>query len=366
MFLTARIFGIFTYVVLLILALLGVRCLPQRQTKYAIGGYLLALCAVAWFYVPYITTDIYRHSQYATYLAQQSLDNFFYTLSSAKSGLFTMVYFRLFAKCLMPVTCAIVFGIIFYILANTSKQLHVIRSVVMLSLLWVMTNDFYLISITNVRSYVAVAFVSFCIYREVFQHRFNVLHILLYLCAIEMHSIGIVLVAFRALMYLFSGGRLTAWKIILIPLILATIIFAFPFYQDLLFRSAEKFEKYYEYNSYNYIWERVIFTIQTIVQGYILWKAYAYRLFKGNPWSSYKLTVTGAFVVLLVCHLHVTFLQRWIIFSAILELPVLIYLLQLEHEKHRHQAKQFLIATCLITFAFVCTRGNLCSLKFWE
>lgn len=366
MFLTARLFGVFTYVVLLALALVGVRYLPQRQTKYVIWGYFLVLCAVAWFYVPYITTDIYRHNQYAAQLAQLPLNDFFYTLASAKAGLFTLVYFRVFVSCLMPVTCAIVFGAIFYILADTSKQLRVTRSVITLALLWIMTNDFYLVSITNVRSYVAVAFVAFCIYRETFQRKFSGLNILLYLCAIEMHSMGIVLVVFRTLAYLVSGGKLTFWKIILFPFILATVVLAFPLYQELLFGSAERFEGYYDHNTYNYVWERVIFIIQTIVQGYILWKAYVYRLFKEDTWASYKLTVTGAVVVLVICHLHVVFMQRWIIFSAILELPVLIRLLQLEHAKHHHQIKQFLIATCFITFAFVCSRGNLCSLKFWE
>ena len=366
MFLTARIFGVFTYIVLLCLALLGVRYLPQRQTKYVIWGYLLVLCAVAYIYVPDVNKDITRLALYAQDYAQKSLNDFLDLLTTAKSGLFMLVYFRLFANCLMPVTCMIVFGSAFYILADTSKKLHVIRSIVMLALMWIMTNDFYVISISNIRSYVAVAFVTFCIYREIFQHKFNVLNIFLYLCAIEMHSMGIVLVAFRILVYLVSGGKITVWKIILVPIILATLILAFPIYQDFLIRSSDKFERYYTNGTYNYVWERIIFTIQTIVQGYILWKAYVYRLFKENPWNSCRLLVIASFVVLLICHVRVTFMQRWIIFSTILELPVLIRLLQLEHEKHRHQVKQFLIATCLITFAFVCSRGNLCSLKFWE
>lgn len=74
----------------------------------------------------------------------------------------------------------------------------------------------------------------------------------------------------------------------------------------------------------------------------------------------------GGFIVLLICQLHVTFVQRWIIFSAILDIPLLMRLLQEENRRNRHQVKQFVIASCLLTFAFVCSRGNLCSLKFWE
>ena len=366
MFLTARLFGVFTYIVLMLLALAGVRYLPQRRTKYVLGIYLIALCIVAWCYVPYITTDIYRLQKFAFEYAQMPLNDFMYLLANSKSGLFTLIYFRLFAQCLMPVTCGIVFGSMFYILLNTSAQQQVSRSVIMLSLFWLMTNDFYLVSITNIRSYVAVAFVAFCIYREVFQHKFGLFNILLYVCAIEMHSIGIVLVAFRTLIYLVFGGRITIWKLLLVPLIIATLIFSFPFYQNLLLDSTEKMEAYYAEGYYEYVWERVIFIIQTLVQGYILCKAYIYRLFTEEKFAPYKLLVTGAVIVLAICQIHVTFAQRWIIFSTILEIPVLVRLLQQEEEKNRHQIKQFLIASCLITFAFVCTRGNLCSLKFWE
>ena len=366
MFLTARIFGIFTYIVCLVIALLGVRYLPPRQTKYVVWGYLVVLCLIALCYIPYITTDVYRHNQLAAALAQMPLDNFLYILSTAKSGLFTFIYFRIFEGYLMPVTCAIVFGSMFFILLTSAKQIQCTRSIIFLVLLWIMTNDFYLISITNIRSYVAVAFVTFCMYRETFEHKFNLFNVILYLCAIEMHSMGIVLVAFRTLAYLFSGGKLSVWKMLLVPLIIMLLIVGLPFYQDLLIGSTNKFESYYTGNSYNYIWERVIFIIQTIVQVFILYKAYAYRLFKEHNFANYKTAVTWAVIVLLICHLHVTFMQRWIMVSAILEIPLLMCLLKKEQELHRHQIKQFLIVSCLITFAFVCTRGNLCSLKFWE
>ena len=73
-----------------------------------------------------------------------------------------------------------------------------------------------------------------------------------------------------------------------------------------------------------------------------------------------------AVVTLIICHLHVTFTQRWIFFSAILEIPILVRILQKDYEFNRKNMKNFMILTSLITFAFVCSRGNLCSLKFWE
>lgn len=366
MFLTARLVGIFTYIVVLFMTLAAVRYVSERQTKYILWGYLAALCAMAYFYVPYITTDLYRHIPYAKYLAQMSWREFFFLFFSHKAGLFTLIYFRFFAPCLSTVTCAVVFGSMFYILWNSSKKIQVSRSVLMLALLWLMTNDFYLIAISNIRSYVAVAFVTFCIYRETFEHKFGLLNILLYVCAVEMHAMGIVLVGFRTLGYLVSSGKMSAWKFILIPMILLALVFGIPLYQNLLVDSTDKFEDYYTRGHYNYIWERVIFSIQILVQGYILFKAYMCRLFKEEMFAPYKVVVTMGFIVLFVCQIHVTFMQRWIIFSAILEVPVLLRLLQLEREQGRHQAMQFLITTSLITFAFVCSRGNLCSLKFWE
>ncbi len=366
MFLTARLFGVFTYVCLLAIALLAVRYFRQKQSHYVLVGYLAALCVVAAFFVPSVSTDIYRLSKFAQAYAQMPLESFLYMLTESKSGLFTLIYFRVFHNVLMPVTCFIVIGNMLYILYDSSKRLQASRSILMLGLMWLMTNDFFLTAISNIRSYVAVSFVAFCIYRETFQHKFSLLNILLYLCAIEMHAMGIVLVAFRVLVYLFSGGKITVWKVVLIPVLLVSIIVGFPLYQDLLFGSADKFESYYTSNPYNYVWERVIFIIQTLLQLYILWKAYALRIFKNPAFAPYKTAVTWGVIVLLICHLHVTFMQRWIIFSTILELPVLLCLLQKEKQHHRHQIGQTLIAFCLVTFAFVCARGNLCALKFWE
>lgn len=366
MFLTARIFGIFTYLALLVLALIATRYISRELTKYILWGYLLALCTMAWFYIPYITADVYRLQEYATHYAQIPWNDFLYHLSNSKSGLFTLVYYRLFSTCLMPVTCFIVFGVIFYILYYSGQLLQITRTTFMLTLLWIMTNDFFLTSISNIRSYVAVAFVSFCIYREIFEHKFNLSNIILYVCAAQMHAMGIVLVAFRAFAFLLTGGKITIWKIVLVPLLISFIIFGYSFYDYLLFNSVDKFGNYYTGNEYNYIWERVIFTIQSIVQLYILWKAYTYRLFREKLFSPYRMTITLAAIILIICHLHVTFTQRWIIFSAILEIPLLVRLLQKESERNRCQIKQFLILSCLATFAFVCTRGNLCSLKFWE
>lgn len=367
MFLTARIFGVFTYSVLLFISILAVRYVPQRQTKYVFWAYLLALCCMAWFYVPYMTTDIYRLQPIAQSYADMSANEFIYLLSTSTSGLFTFVYFRIFADCLMPVTCAIFFGIIFYIIYQSGKLFNVTRSVLLLVLLWIMTNDFYLLAITNIRSYVAVAFVSFCIYRETFQHKFGLLNILLYFCAVEMHSMGIVLVAFRVLMYLFPGGKLTIWKLLLIPVLLGGLIWGFNSYSFLLESSIDKFEDYYANNEYyEYIWERILFIMQTIVQGYILWKAYSQRIFKENNLNNYRNIVIAGVIVLLICYAHDTFLQRWIVFATILDIPVLMRLLQKENENKGHNIRRFIMASCIITFALVCTRGNLCSLKFWE
>lgn len=366
MFLTARLFGVFTYTALLIGAVFSLRYAPKSQIKYIVWLYLMALCVIAWLYVPYLTTDIYRLAQYAQTYSTFAWNDFIYLLLQSKTSMFTLLFFRFFPNLLMPITCFLVFGIIFYIIYSTGNFLKASRTTIILALFWIMTNDFYLTAISNIRSYLAVAFVAFCIHRETFKNKFSLLNILLYFCAIESHSMGIILVAFRILAYLLSGSKMTIWKIIFIPIILTGLVLGFTQYAPLLLSATEKFEDYYNYVDYNYLWERVIFTIQTFVQGYIIWKSFTYRVFREKAFASYKTLATGGFIVLLICQLHVTFMQRWIIFSAILDIPLLMRLLQEENRRNRHQVKQFVIASCLLTFAFVCSRGNLCSLKFWE
>lgn len=366
MFLAARLFAVLVYACLMFLFIFLIRQIKHSQVKYVFIAYFIVLCLMAYLYVPYETADIFRNNIIAQSLAQYSWAEFWYIITNSTSDIFTLLYFRYFADYLCLVTCAIMYGLIFYMIYDFSMKMQVRKAVIALVLLWIMTNDFYLISITNIRSYIAVIFVAFCIYREIFQHKFGILNIILYLCAIEMHSMGIILVAFRIIAYLSPGGKINIWKIVSIPLILVMLVVAFPWYQDLLFKSAERFEGYYNWVDYNYVWERVIFIIQTIVQGFILWKAHHYRLFKSSVFSSYQLTVIGAFVAFLICHLHVTFMQRWIVFSAILEIPVLIALLQKCYTQKDYSLRNFLIFSSLVTFAIVGSRGNLCSLKFWE
>ena len=366
MFLTARLFGISTYIFVMIVFLLLIKYTKQSQIKNILFFYLISLCVISYFYVPYITTDLFRHNITAKRLAELDWYEFWYIVKNSISGIFTLFYFRYFSNYLATVTCFIVYGIIFYIIYNSKIKVNAKTGIVIVVLLWIMTNDFYLISITNIRSYIAVVFVSICIYREIFEHKFGPTNIILYLCAIETHSIGIVLVAFRFIAYLFMKGQLTIWKMMLFPIIIAIVIFGASFYLPLLDSSVNKFESYYENNPYNYIWERIIFIIQTIVQIYILLKAYKYKIFKEDKFVYYKSAVTMAVIVLIICNLHVVFMQRWIIFSAILEIPILIRILQKEYELNRKNMRNFMITTSLITFAFVCSRGNLCSLKFWE
>ena len=366
MFLTARLFGIFTYVFVMVIFLLLIKYTKRSKIKYMLIFYLIVLCAIAYFYVPHITTDLFRHNIAAKRLSELSWYEFWYIIKNSVSGIFTLFYFRYFADYLATVTCFIIYGVIFYIIYNSKVKINLTNGLVAVTLFWIMTNDFYLIGITNIRSYVAVVFVCFCIYREIFQHKFGPINIFLYLCAIEMHSMGIVLVSFRFIAYLLMKGQLNILKIILFPVIIITVILTYSFYLPLLDISFDKFEGYYEYGKYNYIWERVIFTIQTIVQVYILLKTYKYKIFKENNFIYYKSVVTMAVIVLIMCNLKVVFMQRWIIFSAILEIPILMRLLQKEYELNKRNMRNFIIITSIITFAFVCSRGNLCSLKFWE
>lgn len=366
MFLTARLFGIFTYVFAMIMFLLLIRFTKQSQIKYILFFYLVVLCAISYFYVPYITTDLFRHNITAEKLSQLSWYDFWYTIKNSTSGIFRLFYFRYFSNYLATVTCFVVFGIVFYILYKSVKQNNSTKGILIIILFWIMTNDFYLTSISTIRSHVTISFVALCVYREIFQHKFGPINIVLYLCAIEMHSIGIVLVAFRFIAYLLMKGQLTIWKILLFPVIIVTVVLGTKFYLPLLDYSFEKFEKYYYYENYNYFWERVIFIIQTLVQVYILFKAYKYRIFNETNFIYYKSIVTVAVIALLLCHLHLTFVQRWIFFSTILEIPVLIKIFQKEYALNRTNMRNFMIVTSLITFIIVCSRGNLCSLKFWE
>ena len=177
---------------------------------------------------------------------------------------------------------------------------------------------------------------------------------------------GIVLVMFRFATYMLTRGQFSLWKMAAFPLVIIISVAGVPFYMEMGAESADKFMGYYNNNVYSYIWERVIYLIQTGVQIYILAKAYALRVFNDKDFTYYKIVVTLAVVILIICNVRVPFVQRWIIFSAMLEIPILTDVLKKESEVGMTKARNFMLATMFVTFPIVVSRGNLCSLKFWE
>ena len=366
MFIIPRLFGVAIYtLVMLSFVFIAKNSKPQNEHRVLIA-YLAVLCLMAYLYVPYITTDLFRLNPIADALAAMPFFEFLDLILSSRSGIFTFIYFRCFHGYLSPVTCFFVFGTMLTLIYRSSQKSEAPGAVLAVVLLWIMTNDFYLVSITNIRSYMAASFAAYCIYREIFLHKFGPLNVFLYLCAIETHSMGIVLVMFRFGTYMLTRGQFSLWKMAAFPLVIIIAIAGAPFYMSMGADSADKFMRYYNNDVYSYIWERVIFTIQTGVQIYILAKAYALRVFRDKDFTYYKITATLAVIILTICHIRVPFMQRWIIFSAMLEIPLLTDVLKKESEVGVTRARNFMLATMIVTFLIVVSRGNLCSLKFWE
>lgn len=366
MFIIARICGVAIYLlVMLLFGFIAKNCSEENKHK-VLASYLAVLCIMAYLYVPYITTDIFRLNPIADSLAAMPFFEFLDLILSSRSGIFTLIYFRTFHGYLSPVTCFLVYGTFFTLIYHSSEKSKCPNVIMALVLLWVMTSDFYLVSITNIRSYLAASFAAFCIYREIFLHKFGPLNIFLYLCAIEVHSMGIVLVMFRFATYMLTRGQFSLWKMAVFPLIILIAVAGAPFYMSMGSDSADKFMSYYNNDVYSYIWERILFIIQTCIQVYILVKAYALKVFRDKDFMYYKIVVTLAVVVLVICNIRVPFVQRWIIFSAMLEIPILTHILHKETWTGQTRIRNFMIATFFLTFAIVSSRGNLCSLKFWE
>ena len=366
MFIVARICGGIIYLLaMLVFSFIAKNCSEERK-HIVLAAYLAVLCLMAYLYVPYITTDIFRLNPIADSLAAMPFFEFLDLILSSRSGIFTLIYFRIFHGYLSPVTCFLVYGIFFALIYHSSEKSKCPNVVMALVLLWVMTSDFYLVSITNIRSYLAASFAAYCIYREIFLHKFGPLNVFLYLCAIEVHSMGIVLVMFRFATYMLTRGQFSLWKMAAFPLIIIMLVVGMPFYMSMGADSADKFVNYFNNDVYSYIWERILFIIQTAIQVYILAKAYALKVFRDKDFTYYKVVVTLAVVVLVICNIRVPFVQRWIIFSAMLEIPILTHILYKETWTGQTKTRNFMIASYFFTYAIVCTRGNLCSLKFWE
>lgn len=375
MFLLSRLIAISIYVLLTVVSVYILGRVKKTQTKIVLVAYLIILCIIAYLYYPYQTSDLYRVRMYVHDCASMSWSELFNAIVNGTSGLsstpMAMVYYKIIGgigndNFIPAISCFIIYGMLFYILYDYKINHDISNKVFSMAIFLLMAMDFFMPSIATIRSYIATVLVVYCIYRENMKNKFGCINIILYLISLMMHNIGTALIIFRVIVFLiFNDNNKTKIKrTIGVVVVLVCAVLFYHYYSSMITTSISNAIGYIDGDVYSYAWEQMICIIQTIFIFVIMLRSYSAGIFK-NSLVGYHKMLTLSWILLVIFNIEFSFLMRWCFFTEILALPAVMELVNVELINRKNRTYKLLFTIIFITLILACTRGYLCSLKFW-
>lgn len=373
MFIFNRLIGISIYVMTLIIICLFIRYSKKSNIKYFLFIYFILLCLMAFFYEPYETSDLYRIREYANALSQYSLENFISIIFNQNTPLastpLAMIYYRILGQLgdlrwISCVSCAIIYFFIFKMIYEITIKYNISSQTVAIVLFLIMSMDYFMPCIATIRSYISCILVAYNIYREIFKGKFSLINILFYLVSIFMHSIGIALVLFRLGCFNFIECKSIKLKMI-VCMITMMFLIRFSFITKILANASQILKSYLFNNIYFYVWEVIICFMCFLILIYILFKAKKFHTFLLINKTNYRIIVKVLMILFLLSFVQFTFMQRLSFFCTVIMIPILLITLNDDKYVKKIRTRQILMFCSLVILILVCSRGYLCSLKFF-
>ena len=366
MFLFERLAGVGTFAIILVFVCFLISiCKNNKSIGIILFLYTIILSIMGFFFVPYITTDLYRIYEYLDYFRTLDFKTFFetYQNSSVVGG---YVFYWLISKTgenrlLTAVSAFISFSCIFYLLRKTIKKYNISSKNVAITLFFIMATGVF-ITTTGVRTIMSISLVAFCFFRETVEKKFRLYHILLYVIAAFMHNFTVVIILIRLLIPLFDNtkriGKKTAY-IISLGGIIAFMAFNMKDLLDAVYRRAQG---YISGNAYSYFWGYIIGALILLAVLISLIQYSKIQKEENKDLNQFKLYS----IVLMV--ISVAFSFEYSIFartSSIL-LPIMYapcFMLSLEKSSDSKRNNMIILLVAILVVSFL--RGEMSAYKFF-
>ena len=201
MFLFERLFALAIYVLILLIVCFF---LSQRNSNYKkiFFIYTLLLAIMGFFYVPYITSDLYRIYEYLELFSRYDWNSFLYQRLDGDILKVDFIYYWLIAKTgefrLLPaINTILCYSCIFYIISHTAERYNISRKNIALATFFFMSIGNYMFVVSGIRCMLGISLMSFCFFRENVEKKFKWWHIPIYLFAVFVHHFVFVLMVGR-------------------------------------------------------------------------------------------------------------------------------------------------------------------------
>lgn len=372
MYIIQRLIGVSIYsiILLIICYLLGVT--SKKDHGKILIFYNILLFIMAYNFVPAPGNDLFRQFDTLHYYGSKSLKEIIEIMMTTATPI-NALYFHIIGKFnidgLLPaISSLIACGNIFYIIKNCAIKYNIKSKNIAIALFFFMSTGAYFQAISGIRTTLGFSIVAVCIYNEFINKKSLIKNILWYLLAGLLHPAVLAVILIRIGYLLIQNSNNRKINLLLIILFLISgMIYGDKFINSML-------EKAFYYTTskdkFSYFWEYVVGIVKIII-------IFTIQYF--NRKSNRKEDIDGGMVDLIkfinlinsiVCialFLEYNTFDRFLIFNSILFIPVLMNTLNLELSKIKNivTLKRFVIILSILMLVIECTRGNLCSLKFF-
>ena len=367
MFLIERLVGVGTYSAILLFACMLISELKSNKSvRIVLFAYTIFLSIIGFFFVPNSGADLYRIYGFLDSFSRYDFKAFLerYQDSSAPAS---YIYFWLISKTgenrLLPaINTFICYSCIFYIFRKTMEKYNISKQNLAIALFFYMSIGSYIYVISGIRTMLAVSLIAFCFFRETVEKKFKIYHVLLYIIAAFMHNLAVVVIVIRFVIPLFIKSRSFSKKIIYIIFLGAISVFAMLNMRELFDAVLNKAEGYIYGEMYSYFWDYVIGAIVVIVSIFIFAKVKSKKYGKGELSQIKIFSIVCVALSLVFCFEFSTFHRLATYVNGITVTPLVMMCLE---KKETKNMKNIILFASFVLLLLSCSRGSLCSLKFF-
>lgn len=381
MYLFERFFGLFVFLTTLVLITIHISHSNTKKVKKTLIIYLLLLVIMGYLYKPSYQADLYRIlNSLETYYSFMPFDSVKDKILTSATPSAVILYFA-FSKFnwphLLPAfAAAVYYGCFFYIIYKTSIKYNISSKLVAKGLFFFMISGQFIEAVSNIRFPLAMALISFCIFRETIEGKKGIINLFIYLFAGLLHQAALFLVVFRVAYLLFQKSRSVFDAVI--KLIICVIAFLLlirygGFYLTSLF---DKASNYIENKVYSYIWEYIIawICVTFVIINFMFYNNKVKKVnvvesknHKSIEINNYSRFVIFVLVISVIFCFEYSIFHRFVMLLNFLFIPLYMIALSDMYSRKVNTRNYNLIIFALkcILFVLVFSRGNLSALKFF-
>lgn len=369
-YLIERLIGIGCYVIVVALMYNALLKYNAKVAKQKLNLCVLALIAMAFFFVPDEHKDLYRILEMTKQWSNLSLKEFCNSQMMKSPTAIGYFYYYLcrripFDGALPAITAALFYMNTFDIIKRLLNNDKLKKDSIAIAFIFFMAAGSFLEVISDIRNFLAFSIVVRCFILEWIDKRNILKSIPLYAIGALMHSAVIPLLIIRLIYYIVCENEMSALKKMLSVSALTAIVFVtYIKYPTVVTHSFDKAATFLGNDTYSYSWEYIIGVIQWLAISSITYKIG--KNLKEYEGATGLIHINRMSKVLLILEAVLIFeyniFHRFILVSLFFSIPqISFYLSNSKSEKAINNYKLI----CFLIFAIVCARGNLCGYKFF-